>query len=272
MRGDTILIDISVSPDRCDFSKRHYTEFIPKQINSYREFCDVFLSDVWSPIVFENNYRLERNFIKTQLCVIDVDEGIGIDDTCEILQEKKLWGIVAPTRSHGKWKKNNPPRDRYRVIMKFELPITNLDLYKQNIGMRLNVFKADKLRDGARYFYPSNEIYYSQDGNPLKIIQIKQKDQRQIILEKSFQNKQSVCTRYIYDHYKKLDAHIESFIKDGKYFGAGREQSCFVSACRLKELKHSMEDVLMMLKSSPFHRRDFSENEIEKAVRSAFKR
>jgi len=272
MRGDTILIDISVSPDRCDFSKKHYTKFIPRQIENYSKFCRVFLSDVWSPITFKNNYRAKSNFMCAHLCVIDIDEGMGIDEACEFIDDNQYWGIIAPTKSHGKWKETSTgvkePCDRFRLIMRFELPITDLKTYEQNMIPWIDRLGADaQCKDGARYFFPSSEIYYRTRGDFLKVVPYTAEDR---MLDDYESHMWSKRTRYMYDENGKIPAHIDTFLKYGKPFGSGRQSCCFISALTLKDI-YPMEKTMALIKSAPFDRANFHESEIVHAVRSAYK-
>ena len=70
-------------------------------------------------------------------------------------------GIIATTRNHRK-EKNGVICDRFRLVIPFDKPITDLETYKYNMRLALDRWPwIDKnALDGARFFFPSNKVIY----------------------------------------------------------------------------------------------------------------
>lgn len=115
----------------------------------------------WSPIVWKNNYAKTDNFLTSNFLVLDFDE--PGDETMEQINNSfsDHKRIIATTKSHQK-DKNGMICDRFRLIIPFNETITDYRTYKATYQKALVRFPwADKsCLDGARFFYPCNEIIY----------------------------------------------------------------------------------------------------------------
>ena len=123
---------------------------------------------IWSPIKYREGIRLESHFLGAMVCALDFD---GPDTPLSWAREtfKDYDVIIGTTKSHQK-AKNGITCDRYRVLLWFKEPITELALYKHNMGLLINKHGADKAcKDGARFFFPCVEIVESHGGAMLDI-------------------------------------------------------------------------------------------------------
>ncbi len=124
---------------------------------------------IWSPIKYREGIRLESHFLGAMVCALDFD---GPDTPLSWAREtfKDYDVIIGTTKSHQK-PKNGITCDRYRVLLWFKEPITELALYKHNMGLLINKHGADKAcKDGARFFFPCVEIVESHGGAMLDIM------------------------------------------------------------------------------------------------------
>lgn len=132
------------------------------------------LSDIinhpWSPIITKEPYLIEENYKECTYLVLDIDNSpdqkqLRLDESLALFAPFKH--VIATTKNHQvekvtKGGKVKPATDRYRVILFFDKPVTDLSHYKnlwnfyvEYLGLREIV---DPLKDGARFYYPSKEI------------------------------------------------------------------------------------------------------------------
>lgn len=148
-------MQISISRSK-SLEPNTHTRFSRVDYSSLLTLVNTILNNIWSPNIFNNDYRSEENFLSSSLAVLDFDDGRWtMERARNFCIQHKLAAIIAPTKSHGVAKGNNPACDRFRLIMQWHLPITDLKTYRQNMVRLLVATPADKAcKDGARFFYP----------------------------------------------------------------------------------------------------------------------
>lgn len=123
-------------------------------------FPNIILTDCWSPIVWKNNQAKTENFLYSDFLALDFDQPgeETIETINHSLQDHRR--IIATTKSHQVLKKNITC-DRYRLIIPFTERITNYSDYRHTYQQALKKYDwADKsCLDGARFFYPSKNIF-----------------------------------------------------------------------------------------------------------------
>lgn len=120
---------------------------------------NTILNDAWSPIIWKDGERRSSNFIESHFLALDFDQP-GDESMLEINDSlKDFKRIIATTKSHGK-DKGGITCDRFRLILPFDKPITNVDEYIYNVKLAMKRFShADKsCFDAGRFFFPSNKI------------------------------------------------------------------------------------------------------------------
>lgn len=112
---------------------------------------------VWSPCVWTGGVRRQENFTRADWCVLDFDDGeMGLEEACETFCD--MVHLIGTTRSHRK-EKGGPPCDRFRVLLKFDRPVTDLREYRYNMKKIIARYPADPApKDGARFFFPCTMI------------------------------------------------------------------------------------------------------------------
>lgn len=137
----------------------------------------------WTAMVLKEGqtWLKQDNFLKTQLLVLDIDNSpesgkLSLHDAVELFKDYKH--IIGTSRNHQKDKvttagKVKPAADRYRVVLFFDVEITDISTYKQNweyyVG-RLNLQGiVDQTLDVARYFLPCTNIVSETDGELLSV-------------------------------------------------------------------------------------------------------
>lgn len=114
---------------------------------------------VWSPIVWKNGKRDSANFIASNFLALDFDESDMTLDTAVNNVFCDQIHIIGTTKSHQIHKNRKLPCDRYRVVLKLDGTITDLDQYIGTISPLITHYGADESgKDGARFFYPCQDI------------------------------------------------------------------------------------------------------------------
>jgi hypothetical protein len=212
----------------------------------------------WSPIIWEGNERKSKNFLEAGYCCLDCDEGYSLAEVISFLKEKRLFYVITTTKSHQKQKGEFPPRDRYRIVLKFSRKITSLDEYKDNMRALIKLFRADRAFDGARCFQPST--YHSSSAGEKVLVKpytVKTYDPQNTYLKSRYQM------------FGKLPTRIERFLEYGELFSNGRNTTIYSAAKTLSTLGMCYNEIVSRIKNAPFSRRDFTDKEIEDAVKSA---
>jgi len=247
-------ISVSYSTDKSMNPKRYSKDFKVHRCTSFSDVSRAALKCVWSGIVWKDGVRAQSSFDYSSLCVLDFDSGISIQRAIELFS--KYCCIIGTTKSHTE---ENP---RLRVIIPWELEIRVLELYKYNMKHIIDMVGSDvACKDGARFFYPCKEIVFSNmSGYPLLIR--REIPNRDIYLD----HKQNVANMRGLPHW------VNEFLFNGNHYGKGRNNTCFAVSIFLMELNYSKDEIIGKLKSAPFSREDFSDQEILSAVNSAMRR
>lgn len=118
----------------------------------------------WSPLEWKHGSRAKDNFLKAHFIVLDIDEGMTIQDCTHFCAQEKLDFIIGTTRSHQKEKKTatgfvHPPCDRYRLLILTDGPCEDIDTYRNTIDYFSLFLPIDEsCKDLARFFFPCVEI------------------------------------------------------------------------------------------------------------------
>lgn len=123
----------------------------------FEELPDVILTNRWSQCIWKDGVRLSQNFLYSDFIVLDIDDGYPLSDAVKRFKFDKH--IIATTKSHQKQKGENPPCDRYRVVLVAEKRIIQGNWLKATQLSKGRMLNADtNCCDAARAFAPSVEI------------------------------------------------------------------------------------------------------------------
>lgn len=144
------MVELSVSTDG------GFTTFEPRMA-TFSKMAELICTNRYSPIVFKEGKRSEKNFDHADIIALDFDGGLSIAEAEQRFKDYRY--IIAPTKSHQK-DKNGQVCDRFRVVLFLSERITDLAVYKSTAVKLLQMFpEADRAcKDGARYFEPSTRI------------------------------------------------------------------------------------------------------------------
>lgn len=112
----------------------------------------------WSPIIWKGGERKEKNFQTAHYVGLDFENPeVTVEGFVRSIED--CWHIVGTTRNHQKEKDGHPPVDRFRALLKFEQPITDVHDYRDTVTRLIDRHGADEsCCDGARLFFPCRDI------------------------------------------------------------------------------------------------------------------
>lgn len=122
----------------------------------------------YSAIEFLNGVRKSENFMRGNIVVLDIDDGITIEEA--IIKFDAFYGVIATTKSHRKSEKDGKPiesRDRFRVILFLKEPIIEKEVFKRVMTNLITEIGADQAcKDLGRFYFPNPEqkVYWLKGG------------------------------------------------------------------------------------------------------------
>lgn len=146
-----------------DFQAWNKEQFDDFHIYDLRDLSEVVALNAWSPCVWKNGDRAQKNFIFSQLVTLDIDDGKPtLSDMINTLKKHGYAHIIGTTKSHQKPKKKksgkiDPPCDRYRVIIPSDRPFEiNINQYQWQMGKVYQTFEGcdENCKDAARFYFP----------------------------------------------------------------------------------------------------------------------
>lgn len=123
-------------------------------INTIEELSKLLHLKIVSPSIFKDNKRKNKNFLSTDLLVLDIDGGIKKEAVLEAFKNYKL--LVTFTKSHRKLK-NGVIAERMRVVLFLSHPITDELTYRATWKAAQKIIPEidPQCCDPARIFFPS---------------------------------------------------------------------------------------------------------------------
>lgn len=168
---DKFKVRLSFTKSKDDFPVQGYEsyEFNFKSVGN-----NVRKGACYSPAFFKDGYRKTTNLDgHGNLVIIDVDDGLPIEDAKNQLESLDIAALIVTTKSHQKEKGGKPAVDRYRVFLPTKTDIAPKHGYD---NMMVGLLKAIGFYDAAdlaatkdqvRYYAPSPkdaEVWYSDSS------------------------------------------------------------------------------------------------------------
>ena len=152
------LTNTTQQPERLielSLAKKEYsgtaTNYLPTAV-SVSSLEEILTSHNYSPIIWNQNYRLSANFAYAVGFCMDIDNGMTIEDAEVILNHNNLNFVLITTKSH------NADAHRFRVFIPFNKNINTFAQYltaAHAINGLLGSKCDPKVFDGARQLYGS---------------------------------------------------------------------------------------------------------------------
>ena len=247
--------------------------FRPVEVTGWQGLAGLVCSHVWSPIVWspdgeDENYgrRVSTNFKVSYFAGVDVDDGLALDDALRFLKEKNFGHVLATTKSHGIAKNGEEPRDRFRIVFRWQSPIRDLELYQYNMKRLAEAWQADRsATDGARMFQPCRDIISVQQGQDIPL-SFKPKPSYSVLMLRRFKSHMLKASR-------EPSPWAEAFLNCGRLDSTGgRKRTIYSVACELTKVGWSEAEIVSAIRSAPISWDGIDERIVSQAVKSAARR
>ncbi len=140
-------------------SKPHLPEVV--EVRTSGELIDIVCQHAWSPSTF-SSFRNQHNFMYTDFMVLDIDEGMTIEEAEKVVHKLDIATLCLPSTSH------TEEEHRFRLIFPLSRSITTAEEFEATMFKLAEHFPADPacLGDQARFFFGGKKVdgfWYSAD-------------------------------------------------------------------------------------------------------------
>lgn len=127
-------------------SKPHYPAVL--EFSTEDDLIDIITANAWSPSVF-HGFRAQSNFIQTDLMVLDIDDGMRIEEAEQMIENMGLAALCMPSTSHSE------ELHKFRLIFPLSRTIREKEVFKATMEYLANIFPADPacVGDTARFYF-----------------------------------------------------------------------------------------------------------------------
>lgn len=244
--------------------------FEPIEVRDLKQMVDLCLRKNFSPAIFKDGYRNLVNF-ETAYCIgLDVDND-GRTEEMTLAEARRAFAeykhLILPSRSHQKEKDGKPPCDRFRVILFFDQPITDVDTFYATWFWCKSQWPAidPQCKDPSRFYYRhSSAASIQENGHLIKpeLPQPKEITKGNVELSALSPSDRG-----------KLSRNTLEFLIDGADKG-NRNGTTYKVAKEFQQNLFTMEEtearILEALHRTNTFARDFTEAEAKQTIRSAF--
>jgi len=127
-------------------SKPHYPAIL--DFSNEDDLINIITKNAWSPNIF-SGHRSQVTFIQTDLMVLDIDDGLRIEEAEQMISNMGLTALCLPSTSH------TEEFHRFRIIFPLSRTITDRDSFKATMEYLANIFPADRacVADFSRFYF-----------------------------------------------------------------------------------------------------------------------
>lgn len=144
-------------------SKPYLPELV--EFETHDELIDIICSHAWSPSIFEE-YRRQDGFISTDLMVLDIDEGMTIEEAEKVVHRLDIIALCVPSTSH------SDDAHRFRLVFPLSRTIKKVDVFEATMRKLAEVFPADPacIGDQSRFYFGGKLVdgFWYADGKLLE--------------------------------------------------------------------------------------------------------
>jgi len=124
--------------------------FLPQivEVKTDEELIEVICNNAWSPSIF-TEHRSQANFISTDFMVLDIDEGMRIDEAEQVVHSLDICCLALPSTSH------TEENHRFRLVFPLSKTISSKDTFEATMSKLAQHFPADPscIGDSGRFFF-----------------------------------------------------------------------------------------------------------------------
>ncbi len=127
-------------------SKPHFPAVI--EVKNEDDLISAITRNCWSPSIF-NGYRAQSNFVQTDMMVLDIDDGMRIEEAEQMVSNLGITALCMPSTSH------TSEYHRFRLIFPLSRTIRTKEEFKATMSYLAEIFPADPscIGDTARFFF-----------------------------------------------------------------------------------------------------------------------
>lgn len=263
-----ILVSASKGSDKKSaYSHRHFYEV---DLKNLEQLASLLLAKAWSPITWKDGLRLSQNFASSQIIALDFDDGrLTLENAKQLLDEAGASYILATTKSHQKEKTSSSGTvtkacDRFRVVMVWDKPITDKNIYEYNMRFNMELWPCDpSCKDSARFFFPCREIVSLKKGSRIKVLEIPKNETKEELKRRNDE------TMKRHKEEGTLPAWLEAAIAFGCEEG-GRHTLCYRIGANMEKLGYTEEETIKLIMSGPL--KHIGQQDVERAVANGAER
>lgn len=166
------MISFHRDTDHLGIASKYRDGWEPANLDDPHRIATGILRFPWSGIQWWHGRRNQRSFGRAAWCVLDFD-------TPEFTLAQAINNvfadcirIIGTTKSHQR-DKNGVVCDRFRVALKFDAVVTDLETYRSSMAFHIARWGADAACvDGARFFWPCTAIVsVADDGETAEVVE-----------------------------------------------------------------------------------------------------
>lgn len=183
-----------------------------REVNTEDDLIEVVTKYAWSPAIF-NGKKLMENFIKTDFMVLDIDNGMTIEQAEQVVMENNLSALCLPSPSH------TPELHKFRLIFPLARSIFDKDTFDATWKSLEELIPAtDKqCKDVSRYYFGStmDEGFWNEGDflEPTKPEPKKEKFYSKTVSTEKFDDKNLL--EYLYGEVpEKIPEAVEYFLNN----------------------------------------------------------
>lgn len=265
-QSDKSTTSISYFPVHTLDPRQLHQGFMPWHVYKPSDF-DKITKYPWSPVTWANGIRQKAKFLRADFVSLDIDSGSpSIEECIRRVRQRDLFAVIGTTKSHQIEKGGHAACDRYRLVLKWEVPIHDIQVYEANTKSVIQEWNADPAcNDGARFFFPCKEIVFTQDGRSIRWNKI---SDRHILHDKRWQDRKSNLNK-LCRATRSLPRFISDLLRNGHPLGA-RHKKTYHAAATLTELGYSELNARQLILDSPLAA--IGTDDVTRAVRNAYKK
>lgn len=242
---------ISVHYDTSHITSRYGNDWLPGAANlDFDQVPGIMTEWCWSPVQWTGGIRHQKHFNRAFFIALDFDDGEmslaeAINTWCDCIH------VIGTTRSHQVAKKEAPACDRFRVLLKLDRVVEDVESYRATVSHYVRIYGSDRACvDGARFFFPCKTIAsLSAEGYTQEVLPPKPR----VVKDYSF-----------YREFKSVPRWIQGVLKFGVPIGQ-RNSMCFKIGKHLYLCGFDPREIIIMIHQSPI---DIDITEIERAVKN----
>lgn len=244
-----------------DASKIYPNEYQRVAVANWSVVAKIATTCRWSPIIWHEGRRKGENYQGSEFAVLDIDDGLTLTEALTFLHQNNLGHVVVTTKSHQIAKGQEPPIDRFRIIMLWSREIIKASEYSYNLKRLAQSWAADRAAtDLARVFQPGRDIVSVRSGERVWVNTVPMPSR----ISKA---KAAIAVK------NQVRWFAREFLEHGRLDSTGgRKRTIYSVACELSKSGIGANEAQRMILSAPISWQGIPQATVQSIVQSAQRR